>query len=444
MKQFYRNKKSVVPGLFLMLFSLSVMSQIPVPDAFYKFDEASGNQITDASGNGAHGYWYNYFGEAPGAKGRSGWKPEQGYRGGAAYLAGDHSFGPENCPEEGKDCKCSSGTDLLIFAPDTKLDSAGNPASCYQGILAKSAVYHKEYDALTIAFWFKNEWNYFCGSNEPLHYSYLDDSDCASERQVLYTQGDGTTGITIEVVPSATYNAVLKATINGGTEGQQVSLLAVNDSILFRTWTHIAVSFEGDSEAGTGIFSLFMDGKLEKSIETVFSVVPEEKSSAVFGAENGASVTNFNVSTCWNSEGDKSLMCGITPEYYGTLRYGWPARGYLDELAVWSYAALTENEISEFAISGLTTGASEVTLGKNYNVYPTIVKDYFSIVNLSANQENNITVFNITGAKVIEVKNISANQRINLPSNLNDGIYLVYIKEKGEQSGMKKIILNRN
>lgn len=446
MKNKFLHIVNLLTGMLILLGCTSVLAQTPTPDAFYKFDEVSGTKITDSSGNKNDGLWYNILNKQPGHLGRSGWKPQNGYRGGAAYLAGDHVLSPKNCPDPlGGDCTCSSGTDLLIFAPSMTKDASDKTPICFDNGLGESGILHKGFTSLTLAFWYRNMWDYFCASSDPKHYSYDDDSSCASERQVLWSMGDGSKGLTIEVYPHATYNALLKATINGGVEGGAKELVAISDSILFNAWTHIAVTFKGDSEKNTGLFSLYLDGKFQKSIATTFGSIPADETAAVFGGESNGSVTGKSVNVdCWGNV--DYLLCGITSDFYNTVRYGWLARGYLDELAIWKDKALTEAEILKFARIGDTSvGTNEIPLNGNqkYRVVPSPVKDIFRIHGLTSEGSNFVSIFNANGNLVKEINNLCSDQHISLPSSLPNGIYFVRIDEDYGLQGTCHFILNR-
>jgi hypothetical protein len=257
--------------------------------------------------------------------------------------------------------------------------------------------------------------------------------------------GDGTKGITIEVYPHATYNALLKATINGGVEGGAKELVAISDSILFNAWTHISVTFTGNTENNTGLFSLYLDGIFQKSIATAFDSIPADESAAVFGGESNGSVTGKSVNVdCW---GDVDyLLCGITAEFYNTVRYGWLARGYLDELAIWKDKALTEEEILKFARIGDTSvGVNDIPFdGDNkYQIIPSPVKDYFRIGGFSSEGSNNVSIFNIDGKLVKEINNVCNDQQIAMPASLPNGVYLVRIAEDFGVQGSCRFILNR-
>jgi hypothetical protein len=437
---------TLLTGISFALFHTDIQAQTPAPDAFFKFDEESGTKISDSSGNKNDGLWYNILNKQPGHLGRSGWKPQNGYRGGAAYLAGDHVLSPKNCPDPlGGDCTCSSGTDLLIFAPSVTKDASDKTPVCFDNGLGESKILHSGFASFTLAFWYRNMWDYFCASSDPKHYSYDDDSSCASERQVLWSMGDGTKGITIEVYPHATYNALLKATINGGFEGGAKELVAISDSILFNAWTHISVTFKGNTENNTGLFSLYLDGKFQKSIVTAFDSIPADETAAVFGGESNGSVTGKSVNVdCWGNV--DYLLCGITAEFYNTVRYGWLARGYLDELAIWKDKALTEEEILKFARIGDTSvGVNDIPLdGDNkYQIIPSPVKDFFRIGGFSSEGSNVVSIFNIDGKLVKEINNVCNDQQIAMPASLPNGVYLVRIAEDFGAHGSCRFILNR-
>ena len=422
MKKFY---------FLLFLTGVSVLfnaqAQVTDPDAFYTFDEAEGTQITDSSDNGFHAFWYNYNGEDPGTAENTGWRPEEGYRGGAGYFAGDHVY----CGNP-----CSSGSDLLIFS---KSNDEGSDV-CMTGEMPENNIFTSGFSDMTLSFWFKNDWNYLCDVNDPPRLCFEDTTDCAFERQVLWTAGSASTGVTLEITPGALYPALVKVTINGGVEGEEKFINAFHEPVQDMEWVHFAVVFDGDSAAGTGELFLYTDTILQGSVETDFGYIPEDETSVVFGGENGASVTGSNVTDCWGSVFD---LCGITAEQVGRVRYGWPARGWIDELAYWRNAALTKEEITAFAKIGSTTptGISPIVYKSQFQVYPTVTDGQITFDKIGSEKFYTARIFNCVGMKVMKLNNVHQGMAAQLPSNLSKGIYFVELTDKNKLIGINKIIL---
>lgn len=415
--------------IFLLLLLLAsanrVFTQVPAPDAWYTFDETSGTQITDSSGNGNHAFWYNYEGLDPGTTERTGWRPGKGYRGGAGYFAGDHS-----------DCvnACSSGSDLLIFSASADEGSdvcmTGKPGN---------TIFKSGFTDLTLSFWFRNDWNYLCGVNDPPHRCYSDPGDCAWERQVLWSAGDASTGLTAEITIGATVPSIIKVTINGGVEGGAKSVNVAYDNILIKEWVHFGIVFDGDAGAGTGVLNLYLDGVFQKSVETDFGIVPEDETAVVFGGENGASVSGMNVTDCW---GEVYELCGITAEEVGRVRFGWPARGWIDELAYWKDVVLTEEQIAEFARVGDTTGTSVPNIiQRQFDVYPSVTNGEFTFRNVNNSMHCSAKIYNMVGQQVYELNHITEGQTIRISSALSKGIYFIDLRENNVRTSVRKIIL---
>ncbi|MGC9344815.1 MAG: LamG-like jellyroll fold domain-containing protein, partial [Bacteroidales bacterium] len=415
--------------------------------AYYIFNETSGTQIKDYSGNERHAYWYQYWGDDVTTETRSGWRPDSGIFDGAGYLPGDHAFCPDNCPDPESDCTCSSGTDLFIFSSATDENSECDDATAPPS----PDFFQAEQGAFTLAFWYKNDWDYFCPSSAPKHYCADDDSKCAWERQVLWSYGDESNGLTLEITPDPTYGAVLYASINGNVDGGAQKIGAVNDDILLNKWIHIAVTFEGNETEGTGVMKLYLNGELQRETETPFSKIESGNSSAVFGGENQNSVSGFNVNDyCWGTD---NPWCGITPTNgtANTLRYGWPAMGYLDELAYWNDLALTVEQIAEFMENGCAEcrPATNTSLYKrdilqNAKIVPNFASSYISIDNVNTNRNFSVDIINIAGKNILSLENVSEGQQIILPDNMQDGLYFCRITDPQKAYvSVKKFVLNR-
>ena len=425
--------KSILPGKIGLIIIIQIVgasfnvifAQLPAPDAWYTFDETSGTQITDSSGNEYHAFWYNYNGEDPGTAERTGWRPGQGYRGGAGYFAGDHVW-CENA--------CSSGSDLLIFAKSTDEGSDVCMAEKPENPIFKSG-----FTDLTLTFWFRNDWNYICNPEDPPHRCYSDPGDCAWERQVLWTAGDGSVGLTVEITIGATVPAIIRVTINGGVEGGAKAVNVAYDNIIFKKWVHFAIVFDGDPIAGTGLLSLYLDGMFQKSVATDFGTVPEDETAVVFGGENGTSVSGMNVTDCWGAIYE---LCGITAEQVGRVRYGWPARGWIDELAYWKDVILTEEQITEFARIGDTTETSVPGFIKEkFDVYPSVTNGDLTFRNVSNSVFCSAVIINMMGQKVLEINRITEGDTFRLSSALSRGVYFVELRENDVRTSVRKIIL---
>ena len=392
-----------------------LLAQIPPPDAWYTFDETSGTQITDSSGNGNHAYWFNWNGEDPGSALRTGWRPSEGYRGGAGYFAGDHV----DCEQS-----CSSGSDLLIFSAATQ------DGDCMADFPVNN-LFQSGFTDLTLAFWFKNDWNYLCEAGSTPHTCAEDPGDCGWERAVLWSSGDSYDGIVVELTLGATVPAYAKVTINGGIEGQAKSVNVPYDPFLLMEWVHFAVVFDGDEGAGTGLLSVYFDGEFQKSVATEFGTVPADSDAVVFGGETGSSVTGHSVSGhCWGDVDPNYPGCP-KPSWNGTVRYGWPVRGWIDELAYWKNQILTKEQITEFARIGDTSGVDFVKKIKYQNtcIYPTFPDDYISVMNLDPFKSYKADIYNYSGHKVRIISTLANGQRINL-DGLAKGLYMICISDQ--------------
>ncbi len=414
--------------------------QAQAPDAWYKFDGASGTEIFDSTGNGNTAFWYNYFGEDPGSPQTStaGWRPLEGYRGGAAYLAGDHVVCPDDCPDPNSNCSCSSGSDLLMFSEDQ------NPTgACDDNFVSENAnmLFRGRTTATSIAFWFKNDWNYLCPDPNTRRYCASSDNDCAWERQVLYTAGNGDQGITMAIEPGATFPALLRVWIKGGADKTVTVLVDTASQIWNKEWMHYAVTFEGNG-AGAGIVRLYLDGKLRKEGTTNFDAVEIEGSSTVFGGEHGTSVSGFNVASCWGN--NDNLACGITAQYYNTLRYGWPARGWLDELGYWKNVALTETEITTFAdIGNRSTSSLADRLTETFRLFPSPSSGIIQVRGLRDARPYEAILVNSLGQTLETYADVVEGKTLLLPPSLSNGVYYLHLRLNGQAVGVDKFLLNR-
>jgi hypothetical protein len=416
--------------LYFFLFSIILpqflVAQVPPPDAWYTFDESSGTQITDSSGSGNHAYWFNWNGEDPGTALRTGWRPNEGYRGGAGYFAGDHV----DCEQS-----CSSGSDLIIFS------AAVQGADCMAGMPVNN-IFQSGFTDLTLAFWFKNDWNYLCESGSTSHTCAEDPGDCAWERAVLWSSGDGSDGIVIELTLGATVPAYAKVTINGGVEGQAKSVNVPYDPILFMKWVHFAIVFDGDEGAGTGLLSVYFDGEFQKSVATEFGTVPADSDAVVFGGETGSSVTGHSVSGhCWGDVDQNYPGCP-KPSWTGTVRDGWPVRGWIDELAYWKNQVLTKEQIKEFARIGDTTGIDLVKQPRYsvIDVYPTLTEDYIYVRNLDPSRSYQSVIYNALGQRVGTESTLINDKRIEL-GGLGKGLYIIHIRDNEGELYISKFIV---
>ena len=422
--------------LFLACLPAFLWAQVPAPDAFYTFDEASGTTVADSSANGYDARWYNIFDEDPGSPVTStaGWRPGEGYRNGAAYFAGDHALCPQDCPDPaGGDCSCSSGSDLILFSEDGDGD-------CDDGFVDPdaNAFFHDQLTAFTVAFWFKNDWDYLncpVGERRTCH---KDSTNCAWERQVLFTMGDDN-GITIAIEPGATVPSLIRVTANG--TGGSLSQAVDTDTAFWYSyaWRHIAVTFAGDG-ASSGSLKLFINGVERRNITTNFGSMTVGDNSAVFGGEHDRSVSGFNVSACWPNE--DYLLCGITAEFYNTLRYGWPARGWLDELAYWKNTALTAEELTTFADIGNTGTSTSIssTQALAFSLVPTRNDGRFRVQGLPATGRYAGRIFNHLGQPVLDLPSVSDGNVITL-SGASVGLYYLQIWENGRPAGVQKFVI---
>jgi len=413
-------------GLVLFCLSgISLFAQVPVPDAFYHFDETTGNVIEDHSGNGNHAWWYNYNQQNPGNTERTGWRPTDGIRGGAGYFNGDHVY----CGNP-----CSSGSDLVIFKTSAL-------HSCDDEIPANNMIFQQDLNKFTISFWFKNNWNYLCESGAPAHQCHEQNSGCAWERQVLLSMGGGNTGLILETFAGTTFPALIRLTIAGGDKEKRVVINAHHPPFYENKWVHYAIVFEGDLENNTGKVRFYLDFNLVNNGErdTSFGSVPGHESSFVFGAQTGSSVTDFNIGgECWPEIRE---LCGITAEQVGRLRYGWLARGWIDDFAFWAGNSLTKNELIEFNES-LTTSLESFPAPLDFSIAPSFSNGTFRII--QGNTENfDIELFNSIGQSVSIIYNRNPGQEIMLPEHLKNGIYFITLRKQGVRFEVKKFILNR-
>jgi len=424
--------------LLTSLMSLSLLAQAPAPDAYYTFDEANGTLVADSSANGYDAIWYNIFGEDPGSPQTStaGWRPAEGYRNGAAYFAGDHAVCPQDCPDpNGGDCTCSSGSDLILFAEDDDGDCDDNFLS-----MAANDFYHATVNQLTVAFWYKNDWNYLCPAGQR-RTCYKDDNDCAFERQVLFTIGDDAAGITIAIEPGATVPALVRASAAGDGTETEVQALGTDSALAFAPdWLHIAVVFDGDG-ASSGTFTLYFNGDSVQQRDTDFGTMTIGNNSAVFGGEHDKSVTGFDVTPCW--PGSDLLLCGVTAPFYNTLRYGWPARGWLDELAYWRDQALTAEELTTFARIGDTTNTVGMVAPSalTFQVRPSLSQGQVTLVGLPTHQRFEVAITNAMGQVVHQQAEVMDRQPLTLPSSVPAGLYYLQVSQRGRRLGAAPFVL---
>jgi hypothetical protein len=412
--------------LFIIIIPFLLTAQVPAPDAWYTFDETSGTQITDSSGNDYHAYWFNWNDEDPGTAARTGWRPAEGYRGGAGYFAGDHV----DCEQS-----CSSGSDLLVFS------AAGSGADCMADMPVNN-LFQSGFTDMTLTFWFKNDWNYLCDVDDPNHTCGEDPGDCAWERAVLWSAGDGSTGLTVVITPGALYPSLVKATINSDTNTTAVTVTAFHEPVQNKEWVHFAIVFDGDEGAGTGELRVYLDNVMATPQATAFATISADDAAVVFGGETENSVSGFNVTGhCWGSVDDKYPGCP-KPEWVGTVRYGWPARGWIDELAYWKDKALTQEEIAEFARAGDTTGTNLVNQLRysDIDVYPTLTEGYISVRNLDQLRSYQAVIINTLGQKVRIVSTLKDDQRI-LLDGLEKGLYMICIRDEKSEICIRKFII---
>jgi hypothetical protein len=402
--------------------------QIKQPDAFYRFDETRGNIITDHSGNNHHAWWYNYDGKNPGETIRTGWRPTEGIRNGAGYFNGDH-FYCEN--------PCSSGSDLVIF-------KTSELHACDNEIDAHNIIFKQDLNRFTIAFWFRNNWNYLCESGASPHRCYEDNSGCAWERQVLLSKGGGETGLILETFAGTTFPALIRLTIAGGNKEQRVVINAHHSPLYENKWVHYAIVFEGNPDNNTGKVRLYLDFNLVHNGErdTPFSTIPGHASSVVFGAQTGSSVTDFNIGgECWPEIRE---LCGITAEQIGRLRYGWLARGWVDDFAFWSDQSLTKQELIDFDQSIALADDTSIykQIQRSFQILPSLTSDKFKIVGLDDGHYNAI-IYNYLGQELIKYYSVSSGQDLWIPSSAKPGLYLVVIEKSGAISGAQRLMITK-
>jgi hypothetical protein len=423
-----KNNYSTVLIISLILIVIKVNGQVAAPDAFYRFDETTGNVIADSSGNGNHAWWYNYFGENPGNSERTGWRPTEGYRKGAGYFNGDHVY----CENP-----CSSGSDMVIF-------KTSGLHSCDDEIPADNTIFQQDLSNFTFSFWYRNNWNYLCESGAPPHQCYEDNSGCAWERQVLLSIGGGNTGLILETFAGTSFPALIRLTIAGGDKEQRVVINAHHPPFYENEWVHYAIVFEGDPDNNTGKVRLYLDFELVNNGErdTPFGTVYGHEHSVVFGAQTGSSVTDFNIGgECWPEVRD---LCGITADQVGRLRYGWLARGWIDDFAFWADQSLTKDELVEFEESIMLiddTSIDQVIIN-SFKVVPSFTTDMFRISGVVYN-EFDVVIYNSLGQQVIKYHAVNSDQDLMVPSQLNSGIYLVGVEKSGTKLGIQKLVITK-
>jgi hypothetical protein len=424
-------KKNYIISLFLTIaffISSEITAQVAPPDVFYRFDETAGNVVADSSGNQNHGWWYNYNGENPGETERTGWRPTEGYRKGAAYFNGDHVW----CENS-----CSSGSDMLIF-------KTSELNECDDNIPASNAVFQQDMTNFTISFWYKNNWDYLCESGSPNHECIEDESGCAWERQVLITMGGSNTGLVLESFAGTSFPALIRLTIAGGDKEQRVVINANHPPFYANEWVHFSIVFEGDAEQNTGVVKLYIDFELVANGEkaTPFGTVLGHASSVVFGAQAGNSVTDFGIEgECWGQVYD---LCGITAEQVGKLRYGWLARGWLDDFSFWSTASLTAEELVEYdeSIVVIDDTSTEQIDVKRFSVVPSLATNEFRVTGAGL-IDFDVVIYNNIGQQVMRYQAVNEGQLLQIPSQITNGIYLVGIEKSGEKLGVQKLMISR-
>jgi hypothetical protein len=419
-------KASLLITFILLAFSVS--AQITSPDVLYRFDETEGNAIADSSGNGYHAWWYNYAGLDPGTTERTGWRPTEGYRKGAGYFNGDHVY----CENP-----CSSGSDLIVF-------KTSEIHTCDDEIPANNAVFQQDMSKFTVSFWYKNNWNYLCESGQPNHTCFTDESGCAWERQVLFTMGGSNDGLVLETFAGTSFPALIRLTIAGGNKEERVIINAHHPALYENEWVHYAIVFEGDTVANTGNIKLYLDFELYATAEktTPFGTIHGHTSSVVFGAQAGNSVTDFGIDgECW---GQVYELCGITAEQVGKLRYGWLARGWIDDFAFWNKESLTKEQLVEFdeSIELIDDTNVDQYLRKSFSVIPSFASDQFRISGVEYNNFD-VVIYNHLGQEVMDYRSVNSEQMLQIPSQITPGIYLVGVKKSGNQMGLQKLVITK-
>jgi hypothetical protein len=423
-KEIIQNINKQLLFTFWVVSSITIFAQFPPPDVFYHFDETMGNIIEDHSGNGHHAWWYNYNLLDPGTTERTGWRPTEGRRGGAGYFAGDHVY----CPNP-----CSAGSDLIVLATSDRI-------ACDDEIPAHNDIFQQKLTHFTWSFWFKNDWNYLCEPGEPAHQCFEDNSGCAWERQVLLSTGWSNTGLILETFTGTSFPALIRLTIAGGDKEKRVTINANHPPFYKNKWVHYAIVFEGDGE-NSGNVKLYLDGILYSTAnkDTEFGFLPLEGSMSAFGAQTGNSVTDFNIRM--ECRDNVSELCGVTEEQVGRLRYGWLARGWIDDLAFWSNKSLTQEELTAFNES-LTTSIINQTKTINFSIAPSISNGTFRIENINA-EYFDIEIFNSLGQSVSIINNTTSGQEVILPQHMKNGIYFVRLRNQDLYSVAKRIFLAR-
>ena len=145
---------------------------------------------------------------------------------------------------------------------------------------------------------------------------------------------------------------------------------------------------------------------------------------------NTVAATNGTDGVFWVSyQADENLGLNLDGDNNGTMTENTMRMVKIDanDIVGWS---VKENE----AVNPMTST----------RVYPNPAKDVLNIeVNASCSSEMNISVYNITGQKVME-QSVNINTGINTPaistSNLTSGIYFVTVKANGFEETMKFIV----
>jgi hypothetical protein len=316
--------------------------------------------------------------------------------------------------------------------------------ACDDEIPANNAIFQQDMNNFTISFWYRNNWNYLCESGEPPHACYEDESGCAWERQVLFKMGGSNSGLVLETFAGTSFPALIRLTIAGGDKEQRVVINAHHPAFYENEWVHYAIVFEGDSVENTGKVRLYLDFELVNNgeKETPFGTIYGHESSVVFGAQAGGSVTDFNIDgECW---GGVYELCGITADQVGRLRYGWLARGWVDDFAFWANESLTKEQLVEFDESIEVIDDTNVYryILKSFNVIPSFATDQFRISGVDFN-EFDVIIYNNLGQQIMKYRSVNNEQMMQIPSQINTGIYFVSVEKTGQKIGIQKLIITR-
>lgn len=424
MKNFYKKMtivRAVMPMLLILLVQLGYSQEnFPMPDQALTFDKNTTEWVStvpDGTGNN-DALWWTYREGTETMYG--GYRPEDGKFGGAWYMSGYHI-----CCEE----MASPSMDFILLA------GSNNQKKDAIGFRDTSELYHRGFESLTVAFWFKSDRDYSLG-----HTPCPPDQVGMHEQELLFSLGSGNS-LAIQNFKGY-YEVRLNHTVlDQAAETYKITYVYDGVGAANKEWQHIAVTFDG---INNGALAVYIDGALgvpylgdPNPLETGLDSIPAKVASVELGAQTGGGPFG-NVSDFWGAKnvGEYCLTAEDT-----TYRTGWPAAGYFDDFVFYKDKVLNELEINMLANSGISNlvelipdnessvNASEPHLS-SYIVYPNPATDFISIKGMDAKLVN-VALYDILGAKVLE-REVNTSAPVDI-SMIPKGLYFLEIDKKVSQ-----------